>query len=362
MKFFTEKVSCAFLCTALLIISSNCAVRRGASDVATQAAAPVSSNSSEHAKGSATTPASPSHPQAHGLTTPASRPLVSYLKDGSLWAARDDGSEKRQLIAAPEEKSITHHVWSHDGQRIYFNVGINLYAYRVKEQKVDPLSVLPALATETVDQLEIAREGDTVIVRTIDQNNVLGAPPKLYAIDVAQNKARELTVDEYSTLTLARPAVVHAVNELSVSPDGKAILFWEVVGTEEQLFVSNAETGARCQLTELAQLDGFDPTASPDNVRRLIEATWSPDGQHIVFIPAQSCSETGICFGRMYLINRWGGPALQLAVDMTTNLSAEWNRTGTMLVYDDQGQILVSDIHGQIKPIAEGNQPRWQPI
>lgn len=361
MKSFTVKVSGTLLCVTLLLIISNCAVRRGTADVAPQAAAPASSNPGQQTKANATTQTSPTHAPSQTSPTPP-RPLVSYLKDGSLWAARDDGSEKRQLIAAPEEKSITHHIWSSDGKRIYFNVGTNLYAYNVKEQKVEPLAGLPALSTEAVDQLEIAREGDILIIRTIDQNNVLSAPPKLYAIDATQNKARELSIDEYSTLARSRPTVVRGVNELSVSPDGKAILFWEVAGTEEQIFVSNSETGARQQLTDLAQLEGFDPTASPDNVKRLIEATWSPDGQYIVFIPAQSCSEAGICFGRMYLISRWGGPPLQLAVDMTTNLSAEWNRTGTMLVYDDQGQILVSDTHGQIKPIAEGNQPRWQPV
>jgi hypothetical protein len=219
--------------------------------------------------------------------------------------------------------------------------------------------VLPAPPTAAVDRLEAAREGDMLLVRTLSEYDALGAPPKIYAYAVGQ--FRELGVDEYQSLAPARAAVVRGVGEMSVSPDGGAVLFWEVVGADEQLFVSHIETGARMQITELGMLDGFDETAGADGVRRLIEATWSPDGEHVVFIPAQSCSEAGFCFGRMYLVSRWGGPPLQLAGEATTNLSAEWDGAGALLAYDDQGRVLVADTRGQIRQIAEGNQPRWQP-
>jgi hypothetical protein len=31
-------------------------------------------------------------------------------------------------------------------------------------------------------------------------------------------------------------------------------------------------------------------------------------------------------------------------------------------VYDDNGQVVVSDTLGQLKKLAEGNQPKWQPV
>lgn len=364
MRSRLEKICGTALCLALFASLSGCAVRprnneavaQSTTHSTTQVAAPPAASDPPAIR---PTPLPPG--QATTSPTPRPQPLVSYIKDGSLWAAREDGSEKRQLVAAPEDKAITHHVWSSDGSRVYFNVGNNLYAYRLREQKVEALAALPAPPTASVDRLEACRDPETLIVRTIDGNNVFGAPPKFY-LYAAQTAPRELSVDEYRALVPSQPAVVHSVGEMSVSPDGRAVLFWEVGGTEEQLFVADIETGARLQVTELGLLDGFDPTAEGDGVRRLIEATWSPNGEYIIFIPAQSCSETGLCFGRMYIVSRWGGPPLQLTVDLATNLSADWNCAGTLLVYDDQGQVLVSDTHGQIKPIAEGNQPRWQPI
>ena len=100
----------------------------------------------------------------------------------------------------------------------------------------------------------------------------------------------------------------------------------------------------------------------PDGGKRIIEATWSPDGKRVVFVPAQTCSEYGMCSGKMYLVDAWGGGQLQLALAPIANLSQEWNSERSLLVYDDNGQVVVSDTLGQLKKIAEGNQPKWQPV
>jgi hypothetical protein len=359
MKLRTEKFPRVRLCAVLLAALAGCAVRQKAADVATQPApAPASTPATPtaiQAAPAATGQAVPGSPQ------PRPQPLVSYLKDGSLWVTREDGGEQRQLVAAPPDRAINYHVWSRDGSRIYFNVGLELYAFDFKEQKAQALAVLPLPPTATLDRLEAGREPGELIARTVDANDTLNTPPRVFALKAGQGAPAELSVDEYQAMAPPQSAVIHSVGEMSVAPDGKALLFWEVVGADEQLFVADIETGARLQVTDLSLLDGFDATASPDGVKRLIEATWSPDGEHIVFIPAQSCSEAGFCFGRLYVVSRWGGPAHQLAADMVTNLAAEWNRAGTKLVYDDQGQVLIADTHGQIRPLAEGNQPRWQP-
>ncbi|MBV8771895.1 MAG: PD40 domain-containing protein [Deltaproteobacteria bacterium] len=283
------------------------------------------------------------------------------MKDGTLWLARADGLEKRQLISMPEDSAITNHLWSRDGQRIYFNVGLNLFEFRLAESKAAMLGTLRAEPGLMIDRLELSQDGQTLLVKAVTEEAALNAIPRLYAFVLRQGETRELTVDEYRLLAPAQPAVVRQAGDLSVSPDGKSLLFREAVGPNDQLFVSDLETGARYQVTELDQLRDFDPSVAPDSGRRIMEATWSPDGRYIVFTPMQSCSELGLCFGRTYLVDAGGGAQLQLALEMAANLAIEWNQAGTLLVYDDGGQVLLSDTHGQIKLLSEGNQPRWQP-
>ena len=316
-------------------------------------------------------PATPAATNAVGKNTmpvapaasPAAKPLqvIAYLKDGGLWIMKEDGSENRQVVPAPEEASIANAFWSQDGSRIYFNIDLNLHDYVVLEQKVENLGKLEVPEGIALDRLQLSSHPKTLLAHLIDTNDALNSVPKIYAVTLNPMTSRELSVDEYHTLAPVQSSTIAKVGDLSVSPDGRFILFAEATEKDVQLFVSDIETGNRHQVTDLSLLDGFEPTAMPDGSRRVIEATWSPDGHHIVFVPAQACSEFGLCSGKMYLVDAWGGAQLQLATAMTANLSQEWNQERSLLVYDDNGQVVLSDTQGQVKTLAEGTQPKWQP-
>ncbi len=296
-------------------------------------------------------------------TAPPAKPLqmISYLKDGGLWLMKEDGSDNRQVVPAPEEAAIANALWAQDGSRIYFNIDLNLHAYVVLEQKVESLGKLPVPTGYALDRIELSSDSKTLLAQLIDTNDALNSVPKIYSVSLNPMTSRELSVDEYRALAPSQSVTIAKVGDLSVSPDGRFVLFAEATAQDMQLFVADIETGNRHQVTDLSLLEGFDPTAMPDGSRRVIEATWSPDGHHIVFVPAQSCSEFGLCSGKMYLVDAWGGAQLQLATALTTNLSQEWNHEKSLLVYDDNGQVVISDTQGQLKALAEGTQPKWQP-
>jgi len=313
-------------------------------------------------------PVSPSPanvPSEKSSTTasPQAKPLqmISYLKDGGLWLMKEDGSENRQVVPAPEAAAISNALWAKDGSRIYFNIDLNLHAYVLLEQKVENFGKLQAPEGSVLDRLEPSNDPSTVLAHLIDMNDALNSVPKVHAVTFNPMTSRELSVDEYHALALTQSTTIAKVGDLSVSPDGRFVLFAEATEKDVQLFVSDIETGNRHQVTDLGLLEGFEPSAMPDGSRRVIEATWSPDGHHIVFVPAQSCSEFGLCSGKMYLVETWGGAQLQLATALTTNLSQEWNQQKNLLIYDDDGQVVISDTQGQLKILATGTQPKWQP-
>lgn len=303
-------------------------------------------------------------PQTSPSVAPTPKPLrqISYLKDGGLWLMKEDGSENRQIVPAPEEAAIANQSWARDGSRIYFNIGLNLHAYVVPEQKVENLGAIEVPVGIALDRIELSNDNKTLLAHLIDTNDAMNSVPKIYAVTFHPLAFQELSIDEYQGLAPIQSSVVAKVGDLSVSPDGKSILFAEAIDKDMQLFVSDIETGNRHQITDLNLLEGFEPNATPDGGRRMIEATWSPGGQHIVFVPAQSCSEFGLCSGRMYLVNAWGGAQLQLATAPTASLSQEWNYEKTMMLYDDNGQLVISDTRGQLTSIGAGTQPKWQPV
>jgi hypothetical protein len=57
----------------------------------------------------------------------------------------------------------------------------------------------------------------------------------------------------------------------------------------------------------------------------------------------------------------WGGPQLQLSLDMLVSLPTEWSRESTLLAYDDGSDVVLSDVTGQARRLAEGHHPKWQP-
>src|SRR5215813_357581 len=294
-------------------------------------------------------------PQAS--TTPKPKPDIAYLRDGDLWVVQSDGANQRLATAAPEGEAIQDFVWDAEGDRLYFSIGLRLFEVILQTGNMACAGEAPAPHGAAIDGLEMGRDGKTIIVRTLDANG----PARLFAVTIGEREARELTVDEYNSMIEPRPPIIRAIGEMSVSPDGRLVLFKDVVGTGEELFVADAETGARVKVTNLIELGGFEESVEAEGGRRVIGATWSPDSRYIIFNPMQSCSESGLCYGRLVLVEAWGGAQHQLSSEMMIDLPGEWSNDKNLLVYDDSARVVVADAHGNLRTLAEGHHPRWQP-
>jgi Tol biopolymer transport system component len=289
--------------------------------------------------------------------TPTPKPYIAYLHEGDLWLIQSDGTNQRVVAAAPEGETIQDFAWATDGSRLYFSIGLQLFEVVLQTGNVANAGELKADPGVTIDRLEMGRDGKTAIIHALDAN----ASERLFALTVGGSDSREIGIDEYGALINPRPAVIHNIGEMSVSPNGQHVLFKDRVGTGEELFIADVETGARMKVTNLYELGGFEESVETEGGRRVIEATWSPDGRYIIFNPMQSCSETGLCYGRLFLVDAWGGAQLQLSFEMMINLPSDWSNDSKLLVYDDGSRIVVADTNGNPRALAPGHHPRWQP-
>lgn len=327
-------IACKILCVCLLALSV------------------WACSSSSHIAQSATPSASPG-----AGSTPKLKPYIAYLREGDLWLIRSDGTDQRLATAAPEGEAIQDFVWDVKGDRLYCSVGTQLVEIILQSGNLACAGELIAPPGSAIDGLEMGRDGKTLIVRTLDAN----ASTRLFAVTIGERNSRELAVDEYSSMIELRPPIVSAIGAMSVSPDGQRVLFKDVVGTGDELFVADAETGARVKVTNLYGLSGFEESVEIEGARRVIAATWSPDGRHIIFNPMQSCSEAGLCYGRLFLIDAWGGAPRQLSSEMMVDLPGEWSNDNKLLVYDDGSKIMVAGADGNARTLTEGSHPKWQP-
>jgi hypothetical protein len=296
---------------------------------------------------------------AYATLSPATStaPYIAYLNEGNLWAIRADGSDARMVALAPPNESIQDFLWSADGQHIYFAVGTHFYDAALATSNLASGGALNLPATVSLEHLELGRDGATIIAHTLDEEGL----PRVFGMRIGERSARELAVDEYNTLTAQLAPVIRRVGELSVGPDGRFALFKEGLDTTEELFVSDLETGRRWQITDLAKLGEFEPSAEAMGGRFIIEAAY------VLFNPGQSCSETGLCYGKLYSVEMWGSAARQLSLDMMISLPLEWNLAAWnsaqyLLVYDDESEIVLSDQTGFTRRLTPGNRPKWQPL
>jgi len=248
------------------------------------------------------------HATPQAAPTPKPKPYIAYLREGDLWVIQSDGANQRLVAAAPEGEAIEDFVWDADGERLYFSTGGRLIEVILQNGALASAGEVSAAQGAAIDSMEVGRDGKTIIVRTLDG----AASARLFAVTIGERGSRELTVDEYNSMIKPRPPIVRAIGEMSVSPDGRLVLFKDVVGAGEELFVADAETGARVKVTNLYELGGFEESVEAEGGRRVIGATWSPDSRYIIFNPMQSCSELGLCYGRLVLVDAWGRAQRQL--------------------------------------------------
>jgi Tol biopolymer transport system component len=289
--------------------------------------------------------------------TPIPKPYIAYLREGDLWVIQSDGTNQRLVTAAPEGEAIQYFVWGAYGDRLYFSIGGQIIEVNLQTGNLASAGELIARPGVAIDSLEMGRDGKTIIVRTLEAN----ASTRLFALTIGERDSRELTIDEYNSMVETRPPVIRAIGEMSVSPDGRQVLFKDAVETGEELFVADVEIGTRVKVTNLYELSGFEESVEIEGSRRVIGAAWSPDSRYIIFNPMQSCSETGLCYGRLFLVGAGGGAQRQLSSEMMIDLPAEWSNDYELLVYDDGSRIVVASAGGDLRTLAEGHHPRWQP-
>lgn len=290
--------------------------------------------------------------------TPQPKPFIAFLKEGDLWAIRTDGTDEHLLALAPEDESIQDFVWSADGSRVYYSAGLKFSEVVIATSNIGAAGEFAAPPDVTIDRLAMGRDGKTLVVDALNA----AAETRHYAVTIGQREARELSFDEHAALLPPRPPIVRSLDDKSVSPDARWVLFKAIVGTGEELFIASSETGARLQISNLYALGGFEESVAIEGGRRLMEAAWSPDGRYVIFNPMQYCSEIGICAGRLYLVGGFGGPQLQLSVDTMAALPSEWTSDGSLLIYDDSNRVVIADMNGTPKALADGNHPKCQPM
>ena len=195
--------------------------------------------------------------------TPKPKPFVAYLKNGDLWVIRTDGTDERVLAVAAEGETIQDFAWAVDGSRVFYCVGQQLFEIVIETGNIAGAGEFTAPPGVTIDRIEMARDGKIILINALDAN----AASRLFALTVGQREARELAIDQYTALLPQRPPVIRNVGELSVSPNGRWVLFKDVVGAGEELFVADIQTGARLPITNLYQLGGFEESVE-------IESFW----------------------------------------------------------------------------------------
>ena len=286
----------------------------------------------------------------------AREPLLAFLFEGQVLTVAPDGLSKPKRAGTSDEP-VDEFLWSSDGNALYLVAGLRVVSFSIESGTSSELGVIAVPAGTTLDRLESSSRPHLIIVHASDAD----AAAHLYVFDSQKNETRELSVDEYVDLSAVESPTLRGFSELSVSPDLMHVMFKTAVGTSEQIFVADINKGYRTQLTELEKIAGFEESAESETGRRIIAASWSPDGKYILFNPAQSCSDSGLCYGQLFIIDSSNGAIRRLSQGMMVGLDTTWDKSGTRLLFEDAGKVMFTTPTGEPRVIAEGNRPRWQP-
>lgn len=294
---------------------------------------------------------------ANHTPTPAVAPLVAYLFEGQVWTV-SPGTPDSKPVVVPLEDPVDEYLWSSDGKFLYLVVGLRVIKVSVNERKGIEIGSISAPAGTTLDRLETSWQPGLMIVHASDAD----ATPHIYSFSVERSETNELTVDQYASLRTIAAATVQEFTDLSVSPDLTRILFKGTVGSNEQLLVADLERGFPARIGSLDSIDGFEESADLEGGHRILTAEWSPDSRFVLFNPAQSCSESGLCYGQLFLVDSWSGNQRRLSQGMMVGLEVNWDKKGNNLLFEDAGKIMLTSVEGEPRVLAEGNRPRWQPV
>jgi hypothetical protein len=290
--------------------------------------------------------------------TPPPAGLVAFLSEGAVFTVDSEVAGAKPVRIGQAEEQVDEFLWSADGKSVLLASGLRLTSASTDGAGSNLLGVVAAPSGTTLDRLQASLRPDVIIVHANDR----AAAPHVYAFETGTRTTRELTIDQYADLVPAEPPTIHGFSEFSVSPDLMRVLYKAAVGIDEQLFVSDLERGYRTQLTAIEAIEGFEESVDGDGGRRIIAASWSPDGRFILFNPAQSCSESGLCYGQLFMVDSLNGKTHRLSQGMMVGLDAAWNKRGTKLLFEDGGRIFLSTTAGESRALADGNRPRWQPV
>jgi Tol biopolymer transport system component len=194
--------------------------------------------------------------------------------------------------------------------------------------------------------LSASREAGTTALRNVILFATdIGFQAKLAVINPDGTGRRLLTTDDHGYLFAA------------ISPDGRQIAFtrFSSDGTEEGLYVMNADASGQSRLVPRSFL--FDG-----------EPAWSPDGAQIAF--TRLVDGPSGPFGRIFVVNRDGTGLRQLTPDVDPNAylydgGASWSPDGTRLVFTRNAALHVINADGTGLTALAGQDfaqnPSWSP-
>jgi len=144
--------------------------------------------------------------------------------------------------------------------------------------------------------------------------------------------------------------------EISLSPDGKNIIFTTIAGNNLEIFVMAVDGSAQRNLTQTPVSDS--------------EGQWSPDGSMIAYQSGPHSSAD-----HLWVINADGSGKRQITADTTafnhspcwspdgSRITFEWSHKDTQGNYDGYGEIHLINIDGagEINLVSNAVEPEWCP-
>jgi TolB protein len=292
------------------------------------------------ALGAATGPAAATFPGRNGA--------IVFVRSGQIYRVRPDGTHLRRLTDSPTEKYSA--AFSADGRRIAFAHERLVF----RNDAFSHISIMDASGQHR-RQLTHERADDTSPTFSADGRTIAFARKgSIWVMDANGSHQRPVTRDGFA------PAF---------SPDGRRIVFrgsdtkpddFNTPREKEGIFVVDVDGRRRRELTR-EPMSAPDPAGQRQHVYIDQDPSFSPDGEHIVFI--RSGTQCGS--GNVYVMSATGKHvrALTSSDPYCGSFSdPAFSPDGRWVVVSGPYIMRADGTHGHRLAGVSGESPDWQPL